>query len=79
MFVERIVVAFLYFFRIVIHKSYLNQTKDNKPPENWPYEGAVEFINLSLKYTPEGLSVLHKLNLNIAPQEKVSITKTSIY
>ncbi|XP_026324008.1 probable multidrug resistance-associated protein lethal(2)03659 isoform X4 [Hyposmocoma kahamanoa] len=51
----------------------LKSTKDNKPPKEWPYEGAVEFTNLSLKYTLEGMSVLHKLNLNIAPQEKIGI------
>ncbi|XP_063829398.1 probable multidrug resistance-associated protein lethal(2)03659 [Ostrinia nubilalis] len=46
---------------------------ENRPPPEWPTEGAIMFDNMSLKYSPEGNYVLHKLQLNIRPQEKIGI------
>ncbi|CAG4963685.1 unnamed protein product [Parnassius apollo] len=46
---------------------------DKAPPEDWPSEGAIQFDNLSLKYTPDGNYVLHKLNFDVRPQEKIGI------
>ncbi|XP_050553313.1 ATP-binding cassette subfamily C member 4 [Spodoptera frugiperda] len=48
----------------------LRSAPGKKPPADWPAEGAIIFDNLSLKYAPDGNYVLHKLNLNIQPQEK---------
>ncbi|CAK1600132.1 unnamed protein product [Parnassius mnemosyne] len=46
---------------------------DKTPPEDWPSEGAIQFDNLSLKYTPDGNNVLHKLHFDVRPQEKIGI------
>lgn len=51
----------------------LRSAPGKKPPADWPAEGAIIFDNLSLKYAPDGNYVLHKLNLNIQPQEKIGI------
>ncbi|KAM3958248.1 ATP-binding cassette subfamily C member 4 [Aphomia sociella] len=51
----------------------LRSGPDNNLPNNWPTEGAINFNNLSLKYTLDGNYVLHKLTLNIQPQEKIGI------
>ncbi|XP_041974060.1 probable multidrug resistance-associated protein lethal(2)03659 [Aricia agestis] len=54
-------------------ETALTTKSQTKAPENWPSEGAISFENLSLKYTPDGNEVLHKLNLDILPQEKIGI------
>ncbi|CAG9782791.1 unnamed protein product [Diatraea saccharalis] len=51
----------------------LRSDPQKKPPSDWPTEGAINFDNLSLKYAPEGNYVLHKLQINIMPQEKIGI------
>ncbi|CAH0406117.1 unnamed protein product [Chilo suppressalis] len=51
----------------------LRSEQHKKPPHNWPEEGAINFDNISLKYTPDGNYVLHKLQINIRPQEKIGI------
>ncbi len=45
----------------------------NRPPENWPGEGSVEFINYSTRYRKELEPVLKGLTFKIAPREKVGI------
>ncbi|KAF9815043.1 hypothetical protein SFRURICE_010601 [Spodoptera frugiperda] len=59
-------------FIVCVTFSCLMKT-GKKPPADWPAEGAIIFDNLSLKYAPDGNYVLHKLNLNIQPQEKIGI------
>ncbi|XP_045761352.1 probable multidrug resistance-associated protein lethal(2)03659 [Maniola jurtina] len=54
-------------------ESKLSDTADEKPPEDWPTEGAIQFEHLSLKYLPSGDHVLHDLQFNILPQEKIGI------
>ncbi|XP_072935686.1 ATP-binding cassette sub-family C member 4-like isoform X2 [Epargyreus clarus] len=54
-------------------ESTVMAVPDQKPPPGWPSEGAIDFNNLSLKYTPDGDYVLHKLRFNIQPQEKIGI------
>ncbi|KOB70308.1 putative ATP-dependent bile acid permease, partial [Operophtera brumata] len=51
----------------------LRSSPDKKPPANWPPEGFIHFDDLSLKYTPDGNYVLHKLQLEVLPQEKIGI------
>ena len=45
----------------------------NRPPENWPAHGAVEFINYSTRYRKELEPVLRNLTFKIAAREKVGI------
>lgn len=45
----------------------------NRPPENWPSQGAVEFINYSTRYRKELDPVLRNLSFKIQPHEKVGI------
>ncbi|XP_015608410.1 probable multidrug resistance-associated protein lethal(2)03659 [Cephus cinctus] len=51
----------------------LESTPDNKPNENWPTEGRVQFKNLYLTYIPEDPPVLRNLNFIIMPREKIGI------
>ncbi|CAH2262201.1 jg26826 [Pararge aegeria aegeria] len=48
-------------------------TPDQKPPEDWPTDGAIQFEHLSLRYSPSGDHVLNDLQFNILPQEKIGI------
>ncbi|XP_077988244.1 ATP-binding cassette sub-family C member 5-like [Glandiceps talaboti] len=44
-----------------------------KPPDNWPQEGAIKFVDLKMRYR-EGLPlVLTGVNLDIKPMEKIGI------
>ncbi|CAH0600342.1 unnamed protein product [Chrysodeixis includens] len=54
-------------------ESALRVSQEKKPPADWPAEGAIDFDNLSLRYSPEGNLVLNKLNFHIEPQEKIGI------
>ncbi|KAL2197749.1 hypothetical protein P885DRAFT_35250 [Corynascus similis CBS 632.67] len=45
----------------------------NRPPENWPSKGTVEFINYSTRYRPELEPVLRNLSFKIEAKEKVGI------
>lgn len=47
--------------------------KQCEVPKSWPTNGAIEFNNLSLKYSENGEHQLKTLNLKIAPGEKISI------
>ncbi|KAH7008652.1 hypothetical protein EDB80DRAFT_441471 [Ilyonectria destructans] len=47
--------------------------EDNRPPENWPGSGSVEFINYTTSYRAELDPVLRDLTLKINPREKVGI------
>ncbi|XP_030029723.1 probable multidrug resistance-associated protein lethal(2)03659 isoform X2 [Manduca sexta] len=54
-------------------EAALRSDPEKKPPAEWPTEGAIQFNNLSLKYSPDGNCVLHKLQMMIQPQEKIGI------
>ncbi|AEO63008.1 uncharacterized protein THITE_2107855 [Thermothielavioides terrestris NRRL 8126] len=45
----------------------------NRPPENWPSEGAVEFINYSTRYRKELDPVLRNLTFKIEARQKIGI------
>ncbi|KAH7145916.1 hypothetical protein B0J13DRAFT_525434 [Dactylonectria estremocensis] len=47
--------------------------EDNRPPENWPGSGSVEFINYTTSYRTDLDPVLRDLSLKINPREKVGI------
>ena len=45
----------------------------NRPPENWPSRGTVEFINYSTRYRKELDPVLRNLTFKIQAREKIGI------
>ncbi|KAJ9148315.1 ATP-dependent bile acid permease [Pleurostoma richardsiae] len=45
----------------------------NRPPENWPSLGSVEFIGYTTRYRQDLDPVLKNVSFKIAPQEKVGI------
>jgi ABC-type multidrug transport system fused ATPase/permease subunit len=47
--------------------------ENNRPPANWPSQGAVEFIKYSTKYRKDFDLVLKKITFKIAPGEKVGV------
>ncbi|XP_059612035.1 ATP-binding cassette sub-family C member 4-like [Phlebotomus argentipes] len=51
----------------------LETEKKNKPTKEWPSKGAVEFKNLSLRYSNEGEVILNNFNFSIKAGEKVGI------
>ncbi|RZC40223.1 ABC tran domain containing protein, partial [Asbolus verrucosus] len=49
-------------------------TKEVKQiPKNWPDEGRIVFRDVFLKYNPQEMYILKKLNFMIRPQEKIGI------
>ncbi|KAI6366360.1 ABC transporter 7 [Pyricularia grisea] len=47
--------------------------ENNRPPQNWPAQGSVEFINYTTSYRKELDPVLRNVTFKISPQEKVGI------
>lgn len=45
----------------------------NRPPENWPSKGSVQFINYSTRYRKELEPVLRNLTFKIEAREKIGI------
>ena len=45
----------------------------NKPDNNWPLEGAIQFDRMSLRYTETGQPVLKDISCQIRAKEKVNI------
>lgn len=45
----------------------------HEPIEEWPTDGCIEFIDVSLKYTENGNQILNSLNFKINSGEKVAI------
>lgn len=61
-------------------KEYLEVEKEapaivekNRPPENWPGQGSVEFINYTTRYREDLDPVLRNLTFKIGAREKVGI------
>lgn len=46
---------------------------DNRPPENWPSKGEIEFIDYSTKYREGTKLVLKDLNFKIDGNNKVGV------
>lgn len=42
-----------------------------RPESSWPSQGAIKCQDLVVKYAPDLPPILHKLNFNILPGEKV--------
>lgn len=47
--------------------------EDNRPPTNWPGNGAVEFVDYTTSYRKELDPVLKDISIKINPREKVGI------
>ncbi|KAI5461683.1 hypothetical protein BGZ63DRAFT_404517 [Mariannaea sp. PMI_226] len=47
--------------------------ESNRPPKNWPGNGAVEFVNYTTSYRAELDPVLRDISIKISPREKVGI------
>nr|CAD7398178.1 unnamed protein product [Timema poppensis] len=60
-------------YKYLQEEPNLESNKDAKPPEDWPFEGEIEFQNVYLKYVETEPPVLKDLNLVINPGEKVGI------
>ena len=64
--------------RIVHYAEGLEQeaphdVPEQKPPAQWPAEGAIELKDVVLKYRPELPPVLKGLSMSVKPGEKVGI------
>ena len=64
--------------RIVHYAEGLEQeaphdVPEQKPPAQWPAEGAIELKDVVLKYRPELPPVLKGLTMSVKPGEKVGI------
>ncbi len=44
---------------------------DNKPDDDWPPHGAVEFVNYAARYRPELDLVIKNINFKVNAGEKV--------
>lgn len=47
--------------------------EDNRPPENWPASGAIEFENVVMSYRPDLPAVLKGLTLSVKAGERVGV------
>ena len=57
----------------VEEEKSLESSPENKPSENWPSQGRIEFRNVFLRYNPDKPPVLKNLNFVILPREKIGI------
>ena len=42
-------------------------------PDNWPFDGKIQYENVSLKYNEKHEKALKDINLSIQPKEKIGI------
>ncbi|KAG0377306.1 hypothetical protein BGX24_006350 [Mortierella sp. AD032] len=64
--------------RLVHYVKNLEQERpaerpENKPPANWPSEGAISFKNVSMRYRPELPRVLRDISFDIQAGHKVGV------
>ncbi|KAG0276411.1 hypothetical protein BGZ95_007580 [Linnemannia exigua] len=64
--------------RLVHYVENLKQERpaerpENKPPANWPSEGAISFTNVSMRYRPELPRVLRDISFDIQAGHKVGV------
>lgn len=50
-----------------------DKTNGGEALENWPTNGAIEFLNISLKYTEKGDRILKSINFKINAGEKIGV------
>ena len=48
-------------------------TGEKSRPDNWPFDGQIEYDNVSLKYNEKHEKALKDINLCIQPKEKIGI------
>lgn len=54
-------------------EPFLDSKPDEKPPEEWPTKGLVEFKDVRLRYGPKSAYALKGINFVIRPKEKVGV------
>jgi len=57
----------------MLQKEAPHEIPENRPPKNWPSQGAIEIKDLSLRYRPGLPNVLHGISLSIRGGEKIGI------
>ncbi|KAF3760287.1 hypothetical protein M406DRAFT_100195 [Cryphonectria parasitica EP155] len=56
-----------------VEQEALSIVEENRPPQNWPSKGSVEFINYTTRYRADLDPVLRNLTFKIGAMEKVGI------
>jgi len=51
----------------------IDSNPEAKPPDDWPTKGLVKFIDVSLKYNPQGTYILRNVSFTVMPEEKIGI------
>lgn len=46
---------------------------EHRPPGGWPSAGAVEFVDVVMRYRPDLPPVLHGVSISIKPMEKIGV------
>jgi ABC-type bacteriocin/lantibiotic exporter with double-glycine peptidase domain len=46
---------------------------EDRPTNDWPQTGSVEFRNVTIRYDPQGPDILKDVNLSFAAGERVAI------
>ncbi|KAL4244437.1 ATP-binding cassette transporter C [Abortiporus biennis] len=54
-------------------KSEAPEVVEPRPPASWPSDGVITCENLSIRYAPDLPDVLHNLNFEVKPAEKIGI------
>ena len=54
-------------------KSEADPLEPDKPDPSWPRHGQITFIDVHLRYKPEGMDVLKGISCQIQPAQKVSV------
>ena len=52
---------------------------ENKPPPEWPAQGAIEFKDVEMSYRPELPTVLKGLTMTVQGGEKIGIVGRSVF
>lgn len=50
---------------------------DKRPPENWPKEGHIAYMNVRMRYREGTPLVLKDVSFNVNPREKIGIVGRS--
>lgn len=50
-----------------------HEIPENKPPADWPREGAIQVKNLSMRYRPGLPNILNDISMSIIGGEKIGI------
>ncbi|KAF9565380.1 ABC protein, partial [Agrocybe pediades] len=57
----------------MLQQEAAHEIPENKPPQDWPQRGAIEFKDLAMRYRPGLPNVLHGISLSIRGGEKIGV------